>query len=482
LPGVRERHLNLSVLLVGMAVFVAAGLVIGSGGWLTLASWLSRFQVLPLPFWLAGIWCIVSIARHLRSDWLAPINLVFGLFLWFFFVAPIILITMDRFQFLYTSDLGRYLLKAGWLILLAVLSFSLGYSMPVSGKVKSFLGGTMDKLNAIDRGRLGPLVIVGFMVGTGIVLYRYYLGGGFDYLLETRTVVGGGDWWIGVGTLVVPAACVLAYCYWGREKKLAPFLAVVAMLAFTFVSRAITGRRAWALEPIVMVALAARYLEKKIRVNLLTGLLGAGLIVLIVLWLGDYRAAGAYTQVVEESWLLKTLHATGRLEELLWVVEFVPHEIPFQWGLGFLAETFQIPIGSIFAWYGVTYFHTGSVTTLAVGPSATAAGAASTPIGPLYHEFAVPGVVLGFLAFGWFTKTLYTVLVHERPSPASLGIYALFLHQTWLFTVGGSWQGLYHLQVTVAWMVLLLLFARERRPVRQSQATRSWAGERILPS
>ena len=110
---------------------------------------------------------------------------------------------------------------------------------------------------------------------------------------------------------------------------------------------------------------------------------------------------------------------------------------------------------------GITWFHTGDVTKLAVAPGVVS-GAATTPVGPLYHEFSAWGAALGSFVFGWGMKVLYVTLVEERGTPAAIAIYTMFAHQAWLYTIGGSWQGLFHMQMAVYSTVLILFLARSR--------------------
>lgn len=458
----RDAADRLLFVAIAMCLSIAAGFVIAQEGWLRWATELRKLGVLPLPFWLVGVVGGYTLATRLRSDWLAPVNIVVGLFVWLFFLSPIILIFNDEFRFPYTSNPSYYLPRAGWLVLLGLVAFLVGYGRPGTGGIARLIGRVADRLSCVDRWRLAPLVACAYIVGLVVLVYRHEAGGGFDFILSERVATPGGRWWVGLAILLMPVACLLAYCFWGYKRRLLPLVVVVAMLLIAFGLRAITGRRVWALEPIVMVIFAARYLDKKLRVSLPTAGVMAAILILSLLGLGDYRTHGAFSQrAALEGWLPVILHETSRLEGLTWVVEFIPQVKPHQWGIGFLGEAFQIPIGSIFSRLGITWWHTGRITQIAVSPYAQA-GTATTPVGTLYHEFSVLGVAVGMFLFGWLMKVLYTTLVRDRGTPTAIAIYAPFLYFAWLFTIGGSWQGIYHLQVQIGFILLLLYLARPR--------------------
>jgi oligosaccharide repeat unit polymerase len=436
---------------------------------------LDRFQTLPLPFWLVGLVGIYALARHIRPDWLAPVNVVTVMLVWFFFLGPLVQIASDSFDFPYTADPTYHLWRAGWLALLGLIAFLLGYRLPARGMIGDAIGRFADALASPNRFRLGLLVVGAYALGILILLHRYARGGGLAEVLELRQAIGAGPWWLTPGILLANVACVLAYCYWGHKRALFPALFTLGMLLLVFGLRAITGRRAWALEPIIAVLFAARYLEKKVRPSFLAALIVTIGLLGIVLSLGDLRTLGAYSQQAAQagSWLPRLLHETSRLRSVIWLVQFVPQEVPFNWGVGFLGEAFPLFFGRIFAWSGITWFQTGQITTVAIGPDASGAGAASTPIGPLYHEFSVPGVVLGFVFFGWLMKVTYRKLIRERGTPSAVAIYTLFLFFAWIYTIGGSWQALYHLQLQIGFTVGLLYIVRSRRTQRSERARHS---------
>jgi oligosaccharide repeat unit polymerase len=401
--------------------------------------------------------------------------------LWFFFLEPLIRIATDTFQFPYIPDPVNCLRKAGWLALLGLIAFLIGYSRPARGMISDGMGRIADALASPHRLRLNVLIVEAYVLGMLVLLYRYARGGGLAEVREVRQAIGAGSWWLTPGILLATVGCILAYCYWGHRRSLFPTLLTLGMLLLVFGLRAITGRRAWALEPVIAVLFAARYLEKKVRPNLLTALIVAAVLLGVVLALGDYRSFGGYSQQAVQlgSWLPRLLHETSRLRGVVWVVQFVPRKVPHNWGLGFLGEAFPLLFGRIFDWSGITWFHTGQITTVAVGSRAFQAGTATTPIGPLYHEFSVVGVVLGFFLFGWLMKVVYAKLVQERGTPAAIAIYASFLFFAWLYAIGGSWQALYHLQLQGGFVIVLLFLARPKRaqrPVQLKQVPEHRAG------
>lgn len=465
---------------IAMCLSIAAGFVIAQEGWLRWATELRKLGVLPLPFWLVGVLGGYALARHVKRDWLSPISIVAMEFAWFFCLGPILQIATGAFhiEMRFTSRLEELLPRAGWLAFLALVMFLLGYERAPSERSIDRLGQLAKVLGTANPARLLVPTGTAMILGTVVLLFRYAGGGGLDYILAERSTPGGSSsWWMGLAIHLAPVACLVAYCYWGCERRLLPTLMVVGMIVVTFGLRAITGRRGWALETVILVLFAARYLEKKFRVNLLTSMAAAVLLLNVLFWLADYRTFGGTSTAAKASGQFAImLHETTRLRGLMMVLEFIPRVKPHQWGLGFLRYAFQIPMNWVYEQLGISVFSTGNVVLLAYGPTAYRATMASTPVGVLYHEWGVPGVAIGFYLFGRLTKLVYTALVRRDGSPTAIVLYAPFSYFAWSYMIAGSWQAVWDLQVRTGLILLLLFFSRLRNTVQVIENAHAGSG------